>query len=398
VTGPTTVSGGGITGSPLAGLAFSLEWPTRIRFGRGARDGIGPLAAELGRHAAIVTGRNFAGSPELQRVTGSLAAAGVEVVVHIIAAGEPDTRAVLAATARLVEARVDLVVAIGGGSAIDLAKASALRPSSDALAGYLAGARLEHPTGLPVICLPTTAGSGSEVSHAAIILDRDAGRKRGIRGPGVAARLAIVDPDLIADLPPAVTASSAFDALAHATETAVSRAATPHVIAWSGIALAALLDVIPRSLGDDVAPADRETAAYASMLMGLNLAASTTCLPHRLQYPVGARTGCGHAEGVAAIMPAWLKRTVRVAPERLARLAVAAGLVSADEPIVSSAETLREHVERQLDRTGMLRRLSDFGIVESDLDGLVAAVEGSLSNDPGPTAPADLRALYLASL
>jgi alcohol dehydrogenase class IV len=132
--------------------------------------------------------------------------------------------------------------------------------------------------------------------------------------------------------------------------------------------------------------------------MGLNLAASTTCLPHRLQYPVGALTGCGHAEGVAALMPAWLARTTAVAPDRLAAIAISAGLAGDDDPAPAAADRLVERVVELLDTIGVRRRLRDLGVEHGDVDGLVAAVEGTLTNDPGPTSPADLRDLYLASL
>lgn len=390
--------GTGGSSTEIGSLQFDLQIPTRIVFGRGSRAGIGQAAAELGRRACVITSRTFGRTPESEVIIGSLAAAGVDVAARVVAHGEPDTTAVMEATAAVMGAQADIVVAIGGGSAIDLAKASALRPSAERLTAYLAGERVDRQIGLPVIALPTTTGSGAEVTHAAIILDREAVRKRGVRGPGVAARVAIVDPDLVDDLPAPATASSAFDAMAHAIETAVSRAATPHVIAWSGLAIGLLLEAIPRSLGPSVNPADRDAAAYAALLMGLNLAASTTCLPHRLQYPLGARTGSGHAEGVAALMPAWLERTVAIAPDRLARVAVASGLAAADEPSGQAAAVFRERVERFIDSTGMRRRLGDLGIAATDIDGLVAAVEGTLANDPGPIQPSDLRALYLASV
>jgi alcohol dehydrogenase class IV len=202
-------------------------------------------------------------------------------------------------------------------------------------------------------------------------------------------------------LPPGVAASSGFDALAHAIETAASAVATPHVLALSGVAIRLLLDALPRvaaPASDDVDPIDRERTAYAALLMGLNLAASTTCLPHRLQYPVGASTGSGHAEGVAALMPAWLARTAAVAPDRLAAIATAAGLAGEDDAAAEAAGRLVARVLELLDTIGMRRRLRDLGLGEGDVDGLVAAVEGTLSNDPGPTSPADLRDLYVASL
>jgi alcohol dehydrogenase class IV len=288
------------------------------------------------------------------------------------------------------------VVAVGGGSVLDLAKAAALLSDADRLDALLGGERADAP-GLPVIALPTTAGSGAEVSHAAIISHRASGRKRGIRGRGVAARVALVDPDLLRGAPAAVAANAGLDAIAHAIETSASRAASDLVLALAAIALPRLLDAIPAVVLDGNDALGWSDAAYAAMLMGVNLANSTTCLPHRLQYPVGARTGTGHAQGVAALLPAWLDRAAATAPEALARLAIPAGVAAPGATATDAATTLRDRIADHLAATGMRVRLRDLGVAVADLDGLVDAVEGSVANDPGPTARADLRDLYAAS-
>jgi alcohol dehydrogenase class IV len=155
--------------------------------------------------------------------------------------------------------------------------------------------------------------------------------------------------------------------------------------------------VIPRLLLDQGDRNARAEAAFAALLMGANLANSTTCLPHRLQYPVGAATRAGHAAGVAALFPAWLQRTLVLGTEPLARLAIAAGLSDAADPR-EAATALVEAVDHHLGATSFRWRLADFGITEPDIPRLVEAVEGTLENDPGPVAPADLADLYRASL
>ncbi len=180
----------------------------------------------------------------------------------------------------------------------------------------------------------------------------------GSADPGVAARDAIVDPELMRGAPAPVVAAAGFDAIAHAVETSASRAATEPVIERGGAALRSLLDAVPRAVRAAVPRAMQDAdamgaAAYAALLMGVNLATSTTCLPHRLQYPVGARTGTGHAQGVAALMPAWLARTRAAAPDSLARLAVAAGLAPASATPDEAAHALVDRVIAHLDATGM---------------------------------------------
>lgn len=387
-----------MTATSRARLEFGLELPTRIRFGPGVRMEAGQAAAGSGRRVALFVGRSFTSNLPAQDVQRSLGEAGLEVVLELPGDGEPDDAAVLEAAARLRDARAEVVVAVGGGSVLDLAKAASLLPDQALLAAMLGGQRVARHTGLPVVALPTTAGSGAEVSHGAIILDRPSGRKRGIRGPGVAARVALVDPDLSRSAPPAIAASSGFDAIAHAVETAASRAASDLAVLLAGRALGRLLPAVQALVsepGDDEA---RAAAAYAALLMGINLSLSTTCLPHRLQYPLGALTGTGHAVGVAALMPAWLERTARHAPAALARLARAAGLAELTLPDAEAAAGLVGAIQSHLDATGLRRRLSELGVRPSDVPGLVAAVEGTLANDPGPISEGDLADLYLASL
>lgn len=373
--------------------------PTRVQFGRGVRDQAGPVAAAYGPRTLVVTGSSFRSSPAAVGILDRLADAGVTVVDHVVTSGEPDDAGVLALVARLASSRADSIVAVGGGSPLDLAKAAALRPTAERLAALLGGERTETP-GLPVVALPTTAGSGAEVSHAAIILDRAAGRKRGVRGSGVAARVALVDPDLMHGAPAQVAAQAGFDAIAHAVETAASRVADDAAVERAGVALPLLLAAIPAIVaqGRAASPAAWSDAALGATLMGANLANSSTCLPHRLQYPVGARTGTAHALGVAALMPAWLTRTTAAAPGALARLARAAGIARMDDDDPTAAAVLAARVVEHLRVTGMDRRLGDLGIRRDDVDDLVAAVEGSVANDPGPSSLADLRDLYAASL
>ena len=384
-------------------LDLGADLPTRIRFGAGSRREVGRVAAAAGPRTVLVVGSSFAANPGAADVLEALDAAGVMIAAQQVSRGEPDDAAVLALVRILDEVRADSVVAVGGGSVLDLAKAAGQRPDAERLDALLAGERTETP-GLPVVALPTTAGSGAEVSHAAIVTHRASGRKRGIRGPGVAARDAMVDPELMRGAPATVVAAAGFDALAHAVETSASRAATEPVIERGGAALRSLLDAVPRAVRAAVPRATLEdadamgAAAYAALLMGVNLATSTTCLPHRLQYPVGARTGTGHAQGVAALMPAWLARTREAAPDSLARLAVAAGLAPASATSDEAARALSDRVIAHLEETGMTTRLVDLGIARADVDELVAAVEGSVANDPGPSGPDDLRELYLASL
>lgn len=383
---------------PAAG-AFTFSLPTTVRFGPGVRDRAGEEVARFGRRFALFTGRSLERNPARPALEASLESAGLSRALTVFADGEPDDNAVASAAARLRAEGVDAVVAVGGGSVLDLAKASALVASDETrLRRHLQGERVAEPAGPPVVAMPTTAGSGAEVSHGAIVLDRIAGRKRGIRGPGIAARVALVDPELSMSGDPGLTALAGFDALSHAVETSVSRVAGPLVHQLSADALPRLLEHVPGAMADGRNLTARSETAYAALAMGVNLANSTTCLPHRLQYPVGALTGTAHAAGIAAIFPPWLERTRAVAPDRLARLARLAGLAPPARDDGEAADALVAAVLAFLEAVGLRLRLRDLGVARGDLRALVGATEGTLANDPGPVEPDDLLALYEASL
>lgn len=374
------------------------DLPTTVRFGAGIRRATGDIAAGYGDRTLVVSGRSSTRTAGGRDVLDALSEARVSVIDHVVVGGEPDDAAVRELVATLDRAVPGSIVAIGGGSPLDLAKAASIRPTPERLATLLAGERAESP-GLPVIALPTTAGTGAETSFAAIILDRPAARKRGVRGAGVACRHALVDPDLMVGAPPEVIATAGFDAIAHAIETSASRAADEATVRRGALALRALLEAIPILVkGPRAGDGPWGAAAAAATLMGVNLARSTTCLPHRLQYPVGARTSTPHAAGVAALFPAWLARTVDAAPDALAPLSRGAGLAGADATDPAAATALADRIVGHLEATGMRRTLGDLGIGRDDVDALVDAVEGSVANDPGPSGRDDLRALYAASL
>ena len=376
---------------------FAFTLPTRIRFGVGSRRTVGEVASRYGARAALVVGNSMAGEQRLGEVESAAAAAGVRFIARQIARGEPERKEVQALSDVLRTARPDCVIAVGGGSALDLAKAAALLPTNDRLDALFAGERVEEP-GVPVIALPTTAGSGAEVSHGAIVLDGTSGRKRGIRGPGLAPRDAIVDPELVVGAPASVIATSGFDAIAHAVETAASRASSDLTLQLASAALPKLLEAVPRVHADPGDLAAASAAAYGAMLMGINLANSSTCLPHRLQYPVGGMTGTSHGAGVAALFPAWLARTASVAPASLATLSRAARLSAPSASDADAAARVAALILDVLERIGMRTTLGSLGIRREHVPDLLARVEGSVANDPGPTEIDDLRDLYLASL
>jgi alcohol dehydrogenase class IV len=367
---------------------FTFSGPTKVVFGEG-------VIAETGRHlpfaerVLVVTGKGSAArAGHLDRLLAALA--GKKVTVFSGVSPNPRLSEVEAAAEQGRTAGAAAVIGLGGGSALDAAKAIAAAMAGADLAAHLREDRPAPDNTLPIVCIPTTAGTGTETSQAAILSDEDRGIKQGLRGAALVPRVAIVDPGLLATLPQTVAAETGFDVLTHALETWVSRRASALTMVYSRHALTTVFRHLPAFVADRGNPEPRREMSLASTLMGWNLANATTALPHRLQYPVGARTDTSHPAGLAALYPAWSKRAVIAAPEPFRFIA---GLFGAND-----AGGGRERLMEFMQTIGVVRRLRDFGLVPADCPALAAAVLGNLSTDPCDSSPASLQAIYEESI
>jgi len=286
-------------------------------------------------------------------------------------------------------ANCDVIIGLGGGSAIDAAKTTAIG-LRDGPVAPLVGTTLAARGGtLPVVAVPTTAGSGAEVTKGAIITDAGRDLKAGIRGADLFPTVAIVDPDLLLTVPVGIAVATGFDALAHAVEGCVARKANPVTRAFAQQALAILGRRLPEVAAGDGGAALRDDLALAALLGGLNVATASTCLPHRLQQAMGSvpRVRISHGRGLAAVYPAWLRRALPHAGEQFCEIA---GLLGPGDPDTA--------IGRIIDKTGAGGGLGAHGFLRHDLDTLVGGVTGNTDNDPIPSVDRDVvRAIYQES-
>ncbi len=376
-------------------MHFDIQVPTRVVFGRGTLSRVGELTAEHGRRALLVTGRRAARAHgHLERVTRSLNAAGVET--HLFDGVAPNPSAADAETAVALARRhdCDVVVGLGGGSALDTAKAVSVAAPGGKEVAALVGTTLPDGTpALPVVAVPTTAGSGAEVTKGAILTDPARGLRSGIRGACLFPRTAVVDPALVGSAPPEVAAAAAFDALAHALEGYVARRSTPVSRSLSRQALTLVARHLPDLARGRVDEEAAEEMSFAALLGGVNVATVSTCLPHRLQQAMGAVPGLSlsHGAGLALLYPAWLRHAEPARPELFAQVAQVLG--GSDIHTVTGV---------LIEAAGLSARLSDRGVGRDDIDLCVRQVTGNLDNDP-ITEVAEvtedlLRAVYEESL
>ena len=367
---------------------FSSYCPTRISFGPGVFEQIGRLTAPLGATAYIVGSGTAHRSGWLHDAQRGLEEAGMSAWVHPSTIHpDPTIHQVDEVAAGSVRHGAEVIVAIGGGSTLDCAKAAAaVAPTGGRTEDLLTGSR-SIERALPVVAVPTTAGTGAELSKGAIVTWPAQRRKIGIRSEAIIPAVAIVDPELTLRLPATVTRHTGFDAFAHAVETFISRRATPMTARYSEHAVREITRTLPRVLAEPTDLDARAVMSFHAMSMGYNLANSSTCLPHRLQYPLGARTGTPHGAGLAALFPAWVEITATASPARFARVAgwIAEGM---DDPGLRSDIVLA--VGTFMGSIGLQPGLRDLGVEPDDLRDLAEATSGTLENDPWWTPNADL--------
>lgn len=285
---------------------------------------------------------------------------------------------------------VKIVIGFGGGSALDAAKAIAAGIGCGfSVEDMLFYGKAPSEAVLPVIAIPTTAGTGSELSKGAIISCQERKFKGGIRGEYILPRVAIVDPVFTYDVPYQVTMETGFDVLAHAVESYVSLKATrfSRMLSRECIGIAGkYLPMLAASLDNKEA---REKMAYASMLMGINLATTGTALPHRLQYPVGARTDTSHGAGLLALYPAWLEAEYEAASDDLGDIIFL--LIGRR---YSCKNDVLQAFRQFIDGLGVRKSLSGLGIDAKQIKALAGEVTGNITNDPASVQGGIIERIY----
>ena len=374
---------------------FRNHLPVKIRFGEGVAADLSTVLAEEGATRPLVV--IDAGLEELvAEVAAALApVAGAERFEK--APGEPTVTLVEEAAAKLSETGCDAVVAIGGGSAMDTAKAARLVSGQGER--YLRFARGEvayTPPAIPLVCVPTTAGTGSEVSGGAVITDDATHTKAGIASPLLRAQHALVDPVLTWGLPPSITAMTGIDALAQAIAGVVVKVATP---VGDGVALEATRlagGALARAVRDGSDRDARSDMACASLLAGLAMNISDCGAEHSLGQAIGGMFGLPHGLTIALVLAETMDRDRRFVPERFERIADAL-----DEPDDGSGDGSRavRAVTRILSELEF-DTLEAVGVRDEHLDELTekALADYFISVAPEPWSADEVRAAYAQGL
>lgn len=373
--------------------SFELFAPTRVIFGESRLDEIGKYI-DFADRILILSSERTRRSPGFARLEKALEKK--HLAIYSAIASNPRTSDVNAAATLGKGESVQAVIGIGGGSVIDAAKGTAVALGSHEPIEVFLRENLPAPDStFPIIAVPTTAGTGSEVSQGAILTDLERRIKKGIRGEYLLPRLALLDPELTYSMPPEVTAETGFDILTHAVETFVSKRANPVTDIFAKEAIRIVMKFLPMAFKNGGDRFARRNLMMGSLLMGYNLSHSSTCLPHRMQYPVGAHTETSHPRGLAALYRAWCDQTSEFVPERFATLAeLTAGPTMEGLNDPDKAKLLGERIEDLLKSLNIYTRLRDLGISREQCKQLVLEIEGNLSLDPGDISPEAITSIY----
>jgi alcohol dehydrogenase class IV len=370
-------------------MRFEFATATRILFGPGARNQLPTLAAELGRRPLVVAG---ASAGRVEPLLDQLRRHSLAPTVSTVA-GEPTVDLARAGAEQARLAGCDLVIAFGGGSVIDAGKAIAmlLTNGGDPL-DYLEVVGRGQPItqrSAPTIAVPTTAGTGSEVTRNAVLGSPEHQVKASLRSPGMLPTVALVDPELTTSAPPAVTASTGLDALTQCLEPFVSPRANPLTdgICREGLQRAARS--LRRAYEDGTDASAREDMAVASLCGGLALANAGLGAVHGLAGPIGGMFPAPHGAVCARLLPLVMDANLRALSERasespvLLRYDEVARLLTGD-PASRSADGVAWVTS--LVETLQVPQLSRYGISSSDLPAIVAKSQEASSMKANPIA------------
>ncbi|MFN3648147.1 MAG: iron-containing alcohol dehydrogenase family protein [Armatimonadota bacterium] len=370
---------------------FTFNAPPKLIFGSDSLEQLPGEAARLGRRPLLVTGRSLRASGTLDRLLAALRDAGLEPRLHEGVPPEPDLDALQAC--REAGEECDSVIAVGGGSVLDIAKgAAALSGRGKSARDYFAGEPVPE-TGKPLIAVPTTSGTGSEVTWVCVLVDHQTRRKASIRGGAMMPQVALVDPRLTVTCPPHVTAHSGMDAFVQAVESFTSRGANPMTDALSLRAACLTAEWVETAYREPEHREAREAMALGSMLAGLALNTSRLGLVHGLAHPLGAVTGAPHGLLCGLLMPPVLRFNRVAAAEKYALLARELKLASEHIDALDAADALLAFTEELLRRLEIPLRLREIGFREADLDWVAAETmpSGSTKANPRPVTESDAR-------
>ncbi|MGV9798883.1 iron-containing alcohol dehydrogenase [Mycobacterium sp. NPDC003449] len=372
-------------------MTVDIALPRVAKFGAGSLDDLGTVVAQLGIHRPLlVTDRYLTETGQAERLVKNLQAAGADVAVFSGTVPDPTVTSLADGLALARSHDADGIIGFGGGSPMDTAKAFAvLSANGGDIASYKAPSSYAGPA-LPIVAVPTTAGSGSEATQFTVITDGETDEKMLCPGLSFLPVAIVVDFELTVSMPARLTADTGVDALTHAIEAYVSRRASPFTDALALAAMKSISRHVRRAYTDGADREAREAMMLASTQAGMAFSNSSVALVHGMSRPIGGHFHVAHGLSNAMLLPAVTKFSIDSAVDRYADCARAMGIVAestedrrAASALVSELEQLCVDVEVPTPRAYGI----DKGDWESRLDTMAAQALASGSPNNNPRIP-----------
>jgi alcohol dehydrogenase class IV len=380
---------------------FSFTGAKKIVFGNGSFQALVSHIQELNaKNPLVVMDKNLAKAGFQEAVADLLIPVGMKYTLYDKVEPEPRIELADEGAALAIKNKCDIVIGIGGGSAMDVAKAIAVLATNKGSAVDYLGLNKVPAPGLPKIMIPTTAGTGSEVTFTAVFVRKNLKKKEGMNSPYLYPELALLDPELTLSLPPRPTAETGIDALCHAIESYTSVNASPMSEMFSLEAIALIAENLRTCVHDGKNLKARENMLLASLYAGLGLANAGVTAVHSLSYPLGGKFGICHGMANTLMLPATMAFNLPGALGKFADIAEAMGEITDDLPVREAAYLALEAVESLIDDCGIQSSLAEFGIKEKDFPALAdvaLTVARPLENNPRKVTKEDAVEIYTDS-
>jgi alcohol dehydrogenase len=374
--------------------SFSFELPTRIEYGLGSTEKLAEFVNELGaRKVLLVTDRGIEASGVLSAISDQLTDAHLEFEAFSDVESNPKDHNVHAGAKMARSVQADCLVAIGGGSPIDCAKAIAVLATHEGQVRDYEGRDKISGNVLPLIAIPTTAGTGSEVTFSAVITDTAEGFKFTVKHGCLAPKMAILDPQMTLTMPSGLTAATGMDALTHAIEGYTSRVSEPLADAAALFAIELVTKHLKIAVFEGKNMEARAGMLLGSVLAGIAFSHSDVGSVHCIAEALGGKYDTAHGVCNAVVLPAVMEYNMDYCRERYARIASAMGIsyASVEEGARSAVEAVK-----QLAVDVALPSFSSFGVNKKDVEELAnkSFVNGSNIDNPRPMGKEDYLVLF----
>ncbi|KOA20088.1 1,3-propanediol dehydrogenase [Clostridium homopropionicum DSM 5847] len=375
---------------------FVFKAPNKIIYGLGSIKNVGEETAKYGKKALIVTGRSSTKkSGALDKVLNSLKENKVETIVFDQVESDPSVDTVEAGTKVAKEQAIDVIIALGGGSPLDAAKAISIMLTNP---GKLIDYENKAPEieGIPVIAVPTTAGTGSEVTRFSVITDTKRKIKMLLAGDTLIPKVAILDAELTITMPKDVTAATGMDALTHAIEAYISKVSQPasNLYALSAIKIISSNIIKAVNNGDNLEA--RENMLFGQMQAGLAFSNASVALVHAMSRPLGAFFKIPHGMANAILLPKVMEYNRASVPEKFKDIAEAMGENTSNLSLREASKLAVKAIKNIYDETGLPKTLGEVGVTEDSIETLAkdAFKSGSTLLNPTKASIHDIIKIY----